>query len=334
MKAEPRRKRSSATKPHVGQFVVWGILLHAIVFLPVHLPLSAGPRNGPATVLSFLPEVFLTAPPVFHFFRWLLVAAGILWALQLLVPLSSWVSVIAYTVTVALVFENSTQIDHTKNLANLVLFVHAMWYHFDATNICTALTRNAFWTSRVYPKWIHFLSVFCIAIYHSNAALSKLLQSGIGWPNGLSLQLWVHLMGREHSLVNTFILSSRTTAALMQWATLLLEASSLVALFCPRLRVPIGVALLGLYIGIADSFGFSFALNGFLIAAFFFPWAGIIDRACNSAQSTLMMKIAVRRGSRLERMLRVAIPRLDVLGVTRLSSQSTLESQPSAISTV
>ncbi len=332
MEAELRRKLSSATKPHVGQFVVWGILLHAIVFLPVHLPLSAGPRNSPATVLSLLPEVILTAPPVFHFFRWLLVAAGILWALQLLVPLSSWVSVIAYTITVALVFENSTQIDHTKNLANLVLFVHAMWYHFHASDIRTALNRNAFWTSRVYPRWIHSLSISCIAIYHSNAALSKLLQSGIEWTNGLSLQLWVHLMGREHSLINTLILSSRTTAALMQWATLLVEASSLVAVFCPRLRVPIGVALLGLYVGIADSFGFCFALNGFLIAAFFFPWAGIIDRLCNTAESILMVTIVVRRGSRLERMLRVAMPRLDVLGVTRLSSQSTLENQPSAIS--
>lgn len=318
MGTELRRKLNSASKPHVGQFVLWGLLLHAMVFLRVDLPLSEGLRNSPATVLSFLPEAILTAPLAFHFFRWLLVVAGILWALQLLVPLSAWVCVFAYTITVAIIFENSSQIDHTRNLANLVLFVHAMWYHFYAGDIRTALSRNVFWISRVYPWWIHCLSLYCIAIYHSNAALSKLLQSGIQWPNGLSLQLWVHLMGREPSLANPVILSSRTGASLMQWAALLVEASAIVAVFCPRLRVPIGVALLGLYVGIADSFGFSFMLNGFLVAAFFFPWAGIIDRGCDAAERCLEVTIAVARGSWLERLLRFVVPRLDLFGVTKL----------------
>ena len=321
METNFRRELTSSFKPHVGQFVVWAVLLHAMLFMRADVPCAEGLRNTPATVLSFLPEEILTSPLVFHVFRWLLVVAGILWVLQLLVPLSSWVCVFAYTITVALVFENSSHIEHTKNLANIVLFVHAMWYHFHASDIRTALARNAFWVSSVYPGWTHSLSLFCIAIYHSNAALAKLLQSGIEWPNGLSLQLWINLMGREDSLAKTLILSDRTTAALLQWCVLLVEASAIVAVFCPRVRMPIGAALLGLYGGIADSFGFSFVLNAFLVAAFFFPWARIIDRACDAAKRCLEVGCTVARGSRLERTLGFVVPRLDLLGVTALSRQ-------------
>jgi len=247
METDFRRELTSSSKPHVGQFVVWAVLLHAMLFMRVDMPYSEGSRNNPATVLSFLPEEILTSPLVFQLSRWLFVVAGILWALQLLLPLSSWVCVFAYTITIALVFENSSHIEHTKNLANIVLFVHAMWYHFHTSDIRTALARNAFWVSRIYPGWTHSLSLFCIAIYHSNAALAKLLQSRIEWPNGLSLQLWVDLMGREDSLAKTLILSDRTTAALLQWAVLLVEASAFLAVFYPRLRMPIGAALLSLY---------------------------------------------------------------------------------------
>ena len=332
MERELRREIASAYKPHIGQFVVWGLLLHAIIFMRDRVPASEGARNHLATIFSFLPEEILTSPLVFPVFRWLLVAAGILWALQLLVPLSSWVSVFAYTLTVAIAFENSSHIDHARHLANLVLFVHAMWYHFHASDIRMALARRVFWLSRIYPGWVHSLSLFCIGIYHSNAALSKLVQSGIDWPNGLSLQLWVHLMGREHSLANTLILSSRTTAALLQWAVLVVEASALVAVFVPRLRVPVGVALLGVYAGIADSFGFSFVLNAFLVAAFYFPWMGVIDRACDAAERRLAITFAVARGSRLERFLDFVVSRFDVLGLARISSQPERDTLPNKAS--
>ena len=131
----------------------------------------------------------------------------------------------------------------------------------------------------------------------------------------------MNLMGREDSLAKALILSDRTTAALLQWAVLLVEASAILAVFCPRLRMPIGAALLGLYGGIADSFGFSFVLNAFLVAAFFFPWARIIDRACDAAKRCLEVIFSVARGSRLERILGFVVPRLDLLGVTTFSCQ-------------
>jgi hypothetical protein len=327
MGTEFRAELTSNFKPHVGQFVIWGLLLHEMVLMRVNLPRWEGLRNTPATVFSFLPVEILISPLVFHFFRWLFVVAGILWILQLRLPISSWVCVFAYTITSAMVFENSTQIEHTKNLANIVLFVQAMWYHFHAGDIRTAVARNSLWISRIYPGWTYCLSLFCIAIYHSNAALAKVLESGLRWPNGLSLQLWIDLMGREHSLANPLILADRGTAALMQWVVLVVEASAILGVFFTRLRVPIGVALLGLYIGIAESFGYSFLLNAFLVAAFFFPWSGIMDRsgimdqACDVAKRRFKVSITVARGSRLERILGFVLPRLDVFRMIKLSSQ-------------
>lgn len=53
-----------------------------------------------------------------------------------------------------------------------------MWYHFHASDIRMALARRAFWLSRIYPVWADSLSLFCIGIYRSNAALSKLCVDG------------------------------------------------------------------------------------------------------------------------------------------------------------
>lgn len=321
MGPEFRDEIHSNIKPHVGQFVLWALLLHEMVLLRWDLPRTEGLRSNPATVLSFLPVEVLTSRLLFQFFRWILVVTGILWSLQLFVPFSSWVCVFAYTVTVAMVFENSSQISHTKNLANIVLFVHATWYHFHASDIRRALASNAFWVSRIYPGWTYCLSLFCIAIYHSNAALAKILESGIHWPNGISLQLWIHLMGRENSLANTLLLSDRSTAAIIQWAVLCVEASAIMAVFLPRFRVAIGVALLVLYVGIADSFGFSFLLNAFLVAAFYFPWSRIMDRVCDVAERHLKVTLTVVPGSRLAHILGFVLPRFDVLRVIKLSNE-------------
>jgi hypothetical protein len=319
MGPEFRDEIHSNIKPYVGQFVLWALLLHEMVLLRWDLPQTEGLRSNPATVLSFLPVEVLTSPLLFQIFRWILVVTGILWSLQLLVPFSSWVCVFSYTATVAMIFENSYQISHTKNLANIVLFVHAMWYHFHASDIRRALASNTFWVSRIYPGWTYCLSLFCIAIYHSNAALAKILESGFHWPNGISLQLWIHLMGRENSLANTLLLSDRSTATMIQWAVLCVEASAIMAVFLPRFRVAIGVALLVLYIGIADSFGFSFLLNAFLVVAFYFPWTRIMERACEIAERHVKFNLIVARSSRLALLLGFVLPRFDVLRVTELS---------------
>ncbi len=308
-------------RPHVGQFVLWVLLVHEMLLMRLDLPCAAGSRNNHATILSFLPTEILTSPFVFLCFRSLFLVAGILWILQLLLPISSWVCVIAYTICMGMIFENSSHISHTKNLSNIVLFVQALWYHFHASDIRNALGRNTFWVSRIYPGWVYTLSLFCVALYHSNAAIAKVLESGLRWPNGLSLQLWIELMGRENSLVNSVILSSRSVATLMQWGVLVVEASAILAVVFPRLRVAIGVAILCLYVGIADSFGYSFLLNAFLVAAFYFPWSGWIDSAFEIAERSPKLLITVAVGSRWEGILGFVVPRLDLFRMTKCSNE-------------
>lgn len=65
MGADLPRAGTSASRPHVGQVVVWGILLHAIVFMRDHVPTPAGERDHLATVCSLLPEELLASPFVF-----------------------------------------------------------------------------------------------------------------------------------------------------------------------------------------------------------------------------------------------------------------------------
>jgi hypothetical protein len=140
MYAKFGKQLAECHRPHVGQCVTWALILVAVTQTSSRLPATSGERTGPVSVLSFLPDEIVAEPSLLLAARLALVAAGGLWALHLLLPYSSWLTAVLFTVVVALFNENSSRISHVFHLANLVMIVHALWFHFHWREIKRRLT--------------------------------------------------------------------------------------------------------------------------------------------------------------------------------------------------
>ena len=314
---------SGFSRPLSGQLVIW-ILIY-ISITQTSWVLSAAPtdRNVPVTALSFLPEQILASRSLFLVCRLGLLVGGVLWALQLVLPVSCWLSVGCMTAVVAMSYENSTHISHVYHLTNMVLLIHALWYQFHYREIRVALLKGVFWQSPLYPNWTFMLSVFCIALFHTYAGLSKLVVSGPEWANGVSLQLWVHLWGRDNSFVNELIVSNRQAAIALQVATLVIETTAIAAVFSRWFRFAIGVGLLGLYYGIVESFGFYFKYNAFLVAAFFLPCDQLLDSLSVFLRRRIRIPLTLS-GSRFgRRLVKAVVSRVDMFGLIELRESGT-----------
>jgi hypothetical protein len=271
-----------------------------------------GERIGPATILSWLPSGLLGDPRVYHVAWTALTIASVLWACQLLVPWSAWAATLAYVTAVAMVHENAASVSHSRNMTAVLLFIHALWYHIHRRQIAASLAAGAFWSTPLYPNWAWSLSLLYIGLFHTFAGLSKLAASGLGWANGTSLQLWVHLWGRPESCLRDVVLSSRSLALVLQIVTLVIETGAIVAVWSPLIRPWLGLALLGLYGGVIDVFGYAFQYNAAWVALFFLP----VERIAARVASWIRVAPAALRSrfSRHHEAVRWAVAAAGILG--------------------
>ena len=267
------------SRPQFGQTIVWLLLVFCLVLAALPPNYVDGERIRPATVISFLPDTLLASTTFYHVMRIVLCVAAILWAFRVLIPWSCWATTLGFTIIWALRMENSFGAAHIFNVTNMLLVIHAMWFHFYRREICDSLVARSLWQSAVYPRWAFLLSVFYIGFYHSLAGVSKLRYSGLDWGDGLSLQLWVHLWGWEYSPFGSMILSSRKVATVVQSSALFFETAAVLAVTFPKLRVFIGLGLLGFYAGVLGTFvDFGFHFNAILVAVFLLPVEPMLRR--------------------------------------------------------
>jgi hypothetical protein len=247
-------------------------LLAAAAFLTIEVRgHSPGPRTGQViTVLSWLPETVVWRPGVTTVLKGLFFAGAGLWLAQWLLPWSSWLAAAAFTSLVALHQERATFVDHVFHVPNMVLLLYATWSHVYAARIRAARRAGRFWSARLYPRWVHKVSLAYVAWFYTLAGVSKLWDGGLDWPNGVSMQIWAALWGRSVTPV-AWILDSRELAVLLQWATLILETGAFLSLFWLPARIAFGLGLLGFHLGQHVVFGWAFYGNLVIIGLTFLP---------------------------------------------------------------
>lgn len=252
------------------------LLLAGLVFtayFAVHSPATqAGAlRMGPATVLSWLPDALVLDPRLrYACFAVYVVAAGI-WLAGRLVPWSGWLAAVAFTSAMALHHEAWDQTNHTTHLTAVLLITCALWYHFEASGIRRARAEQSFLSTPLYPRWAYELSILTVGLFYGWAGLSKLLDSGLGWPNGVSLQLWVREFGDPSSLFGAALLANRPLAVALQVTTLAVELAALLAIVIPRLRLLVGLGLTAFHAGVVLVFGWGFHANAVIVLILLIP---------------------------------------------------------------
>jgi hypothetical protein len=256
--------------PHFNQLVVWLLLASAGIVACLPFTIREGPRQGPTTLISWLPDAILASPWMFLLLRAALVVGIVLWLLQRWLPWSCWLATLGITGLWSLHVENTYNTSHIFHMTNMLLVIQSFFITADAALVKRAISQGNYWRTPLVPRWVSLASIAYIGIFHTAAGLSKLWFSGPGWANGTSLQLWAYLFGYEWSPARELMINSRTLTAWMQVATLVVETSGVLAVV-PRLRTLVGLALVGFYVGVIVTFPYGFALNALFTAVYLLP---------------------------------------------------------------
>jgi len=259
--------------PFFGQLSTWLLLLFAIIVALTPIEFELGDRReAAATIFSWLPESIVRSPQLFFGVRIALLISAIAWAFRVAIPISCWSTVLFSTLYWALRMENLTNGAHIFNVTNWLLIIHAMWFHFRRQEIGSALQSGNFWQARLYPRWVLWLCIFYLGWFHSLAGLSKIMNTGFGWGDGVSLQLWTELFGWKPSPFGKLLLWDVRLTALMQTGALAIECLSILCIVNRWFRYAIGFALFGFYLGVLTTFiDFGFHFNAILVAVFLLP---------------------------------------------------------------
>lgn len=126
---------------------------------------------------------------------------------------------------------------------------------------------------------------FFIGLGYALAACSKLIGTGLHWPAGQHLWLWMYEKGIDgfaqtgalaFNSMQELVLSAPWLATLGLTLGLLLEAAA-VLIWWRRFRMPIMLALIGMHVGIYLIMGIQFRLSIIELTLLALPWAAWFD---------------------------------------------------------
>ena len=280
------------TTPLFGLITLW-LLIGVSIYITTHTHLGyQGYEKGANVSVAgyILPANFFDWPYALKFLKPIFWLSSSAWALlpflrflrartlQNLALILPWLSVLSYTLLVSVFWENLPWFRHKYVVPNWVMIYYALWFGFYRYDIAKAISHRNFWgNNTLYPRWAYLGSVFSIALLYSFGGISKMRAAGIEWGDGLSLQLWVEMMGDSSFPLTDFILSDRSNAQLLQGGVIILQSCAVLAVF-PSLRSTIGLGLIAFQLSVELMFGIPFRSNVILIAAFFLPWYGVLQR--------------------------------------------------------
>jgi hypothetical protein len=255
-------------RPHYA-WLCLGVTLLAcahLCFVPGG-PVTA-PRSGQVvSLLSWLPDAWVAAAWPFTALRIVFFVCAPLWLLRTGLPFTSWGATLAFTALASLAQEGRFSTAHSANLPNQVLILFAIWTHLDRRD----LRGGRFFERDVVPKWLPVFTVGLVGWFYTAAGVTKLADSGPGWADGLSLQLWVARFGDVESPFAQAILADRGLARAMQAVTLVFETGALAFALWRPMRIATGLALIGFHVGQLLVFGYPFHGNVALLALTFLP---------------------------------------------------------------
>ena len=267
------------SNPRFAWVGLWLLLIFSLILAGIPFEFESGIRaEAGVTFFSWLPAEWLASPLFFQVVRVALVISTLLWFFHVAVPWSSWACVFFFTLMWSLRMENVANGAHIFNVTNMLLLIYAMWYQFYHRDIANARKQGNPGEVRLFPRWAFLLILFYLGWFHSLAGFSKIAQSGLGWGDGTSLQLWVNLFGYHPSPSTQFILYDNRLTAVLQSGALVIECSSVLCVFNRWVRYAIGLGLFGFYMGVLTTFiDFGFHFNAILVGWFLLPvdaWFG------------------------------------------------------------
>lgn len=235
-----------------GQWTLWLILI-ASYFAYENLSLDAMYRGEKAETVSlaglFLSTSLLENKILFEVAKWVYFVSAVLWFFNRFLPYSSWVCTLSFTTVMGLYFENIPFSDHQGIMINVLMLIYCLWPHFHHRALRQAMKDGTYWRSALFPNWVHFLSVVYIASYYSLSGMAKVLGSGFGWADGVTLQLILYKSGAPlDQFPMDWVMGSTAIAQALQMSTLMLELSFVLIIFSKVYRVIAGLSICAFHV--------------------------------------------------------------------------------------
>ncbi|WP_413587367.1 hypothetical protein [Bdellovibrio sp. HCB274] len=214
----------------------------------------------PVSIVGYFPASLIENKMAFQICTGVFLITTVLWLLKFAPRLFSILSSIFFILSTSWYLQNEPFGDHRQSVFSLLLILLSLkeW----------GLLQHYFYKAAA----VVVLSFYCLAGWE------KIFYTGLSWPNGVGLQIFVHAMGYADSHLGKAILQSHIMSLFFQWAILVLECGAFVILTGPRvLRWVWLVALLGFHIGIEEIFHYRYYLH-LIIVMYLFALPALLER--------------------------------------------------------
>ncbi|WP_413581289.1 hypothetical protein [Bdellovibrio sp. HCB288] len=214
----------------------------------------------PVSVIGYLPATLIENKMAFQICTGIFLVSTTLWLLKLVPRFSSVISSLFFILSTSWYLQNEPFGDHRQSVFSLLLILLTLreW----------GLLQRYFYQAAA----VVVLSFYCLAGWE------KIFYSGLSWPNGTTLQVFVHSMGYMESYIGRAILQNHNLAVFLQWGILIVECGAFLILTGPRLlRWMCLIALLGFHIGIEEIFHYRYYLH-FMIVIYLFALPGLLEK--------------------------------------------------------
>jgi hypothetical protein len=203
------------------------------------------------SVFSWLPKYFFESLVHYYIVSGLFLVSAIIWLLRIKPKVFSILSCMLFSLSTSMYLQNLTFGDHRQ--------APFFW-------LLALLTAKEF---NALERTFFPLAGLAICSTYFLAGWEKIILSGFTWVNGTTLQVFVHRLGRENSLLRPLILTNSSLAAFFQAGILLLECSILGVFLNKPIRWCFLIAFLAFHIGIEEIFFYRFLPN-YLVVAYLF----------------------------------------------------------------
>lgn len=165
------------------------------------------------------------------------------------------------------------EIPHSSNMLGMTL-------------LGLALATLVFQEARYRRRFTLGFTYFFVGLGYTLSAFCKLIATGLSWPDGRHLWLWIHEKSVDAlsktgaidlNLLQELALSDHTIATAFLAVGLLTELCAWL-MWWRRFRTPVVVAVIGLHLGIYLVMNILFYLSVIELLLLGFPWAAALDR--------------------------------------------------------
>lgn len=262
---------NSDSSSRYGQLSLWCLIATGIYYTLIAQiePRAIEQIVSPA---ALLPAEIWQSDTIFLFLKILSIGGLLLWALNFSTPTMALLGTSGLTAVVACAVTGQIYVRHQPHVINMLLIFYAIWCLTRAGERQFAPRLWGFGRAAPYPEWLFALCVLYLSTTYTFSGLTKLMSSGLDWPNGISLQLWCLGGASDGNIARSLCLFDSRVAATLQAIVLFAESTCILAYRFPRLRPIYGLTLIGFHLSVELLFDFRFYGN--ICADFIFLVAG------------------------------------------------------------